>query len=281
MKISAKDIGRWAQSREAQGDLPRLIRRLAVQAGTVTAIAFPAGQSVSRPSWDGQILSSEGDPWVPAGRSLWELSVRHDVATKAEEDYVKRTQETDPDTRQDSTLVVLTARLWAKKRIGRLASEPKANGKTSAPMTPMTWKPGWRRVRQSPWPSPKRSDSPAAVSRAPTAIAKLGVPKEPPISSSAFFADRQDAKDRLISDLRRRIANGPSGTYAIRADSVAEATPLSALLLLDTEDLSDQALVVTDETGWRFSVQSAAFDSPSPPSRWLRGPRKVLSQSFL
>ena len=54
MKISAKDIGRWAQSREAQGDPPRLIGRLAVQAGTVTAIAFPAGQSVSRPVGDGQ-----------------------------------------------------------------------------------------------------------------------------------------------------------------------------------------------------------------------------------
>jgi len=57
LKISAKDIERWAETREAQGELPRLIRRLAVQAGTVTEIAFPAGDSVSRPGLDGLILS--------------------------------------------------------------------------------------------------------------------------------------------------------------------------------------------------------------------------------
>ncbi len=62
MKISAKNIERWAGTREAQGELPRLIRRLAVQAGTVTEIAFPAGESVSRPGWDGQILSKNGKP---------------------------------------------------------------------------------------------------------------------------------------------------------------------------------------------------------------------------
>jgi hypothetical protein len=115
LRIAAKDIERWAETREAQGELPRLIRRLAVLAGTVTEIAFPAGESVSRPGWDGQILSKDGDSWVPPGRSFWELSVRRDVATKAEEDYAKRTQETDQDTRQESTLVVLTARRWGKK----------------------------------------------------------------------------------------------------------------------------------------------------------------------
>jgi hypothetical protein len=36
LRIAAKDIERWAETREAQGDLPRMIRRLAVQAGTVT-----------------------------------------------------------------------------------------------------------------------------------------------------------------------------------------------------------------------------------------------------
>jgi hypothetical protein len=61
LKISAKDIERWAETREAQGELPRLIRRLAVQAGTPIEIAFPAGESVSRPGLDGLILSKDGD----------------------------------------------------------------------------------------------------------------------------------------------------------------------------------------------------------------------------
>jgi len=43
LKICAKDIERWAETREAQGELPRLIRRLAVQRGSVTEIAFGCG----------------------------------------------------------------------------------------------------------------------------------------------------------------------------------------------------------------------------------------------
>ncbi|MBK1724758.1 hypothetical protein CKO23_21530 [Thiocystis violacea] len=86
MRVTAKDIEGWAERREAQGELPRLVRRLAIQAGSITEMAFQAGDSVSRPGWDGQLTSKEGDAWVPAGRSLWELSVRGDVATKANED---------------------------------------------------------------------------------------------------------------------------------------------------------------------------------------------------
>jgi muconolactone delta-isomerase len=126
LKISAKDIERWAETREAQGELPRMIRRLAVQAGTVTEIAFPAGDSVSRPGLDGQILSNEGDPWVPAGRSAWEVSVERNVTPKANRDYKKRTQATDQATRQQSTLVAVTARHWARK--GEWASHWRAQG---------------------------------------------------------------------------------------------------------------------------------------------------------
>ena len=118
MKISAKDIERWAGTREAQGELPRLIRRLAVQAGTVTEIAFPAGESVSRPGLDGLILCEDGDPWVPAGRSAWEVSVERNVTTKANGDYRKRTQGTDQGTRRRSTLVAVTARHWALGKKG-------------------------------------------------------------------------------------------------------------------------------------------------------------------
>jgi len=32
-----------------------------MQAGSITDIAFPAGESVSRPGWDGQLLSKDGE----------------------------------------------------------------------------------------------------------------------------------------------------------------------------------------------------------------------------
>jgi hypothetical protein len=63
VKITAKDIARWAEFREAQGALPRLVRRLAMQTGTITQLVFPAGDSVSLPGWDGEILSTDWRGW--------------------------------------------------------------------------------------------------------------------------------------------------------------------------------------------------------------------------
>jgi hypothetical protein len=60
MRVTAKEIEGWVERREAQGELPRLVRRLAMQAGSITEIAFPAGDSVSRLCWDGQLISKEG-----------------------------------------------------------------------------------------------------------------------------------------------------------------------------------------------------------------------------
>ena len=64
--------------------------------------------------------------------------------------------------------------------------------------------------------------------------------------------DRQDAKDRVLTDLRKRKTGGPNGAYAIRADSAAEAAALVCAALLEAEELSDLAVVVTGEDGWRF-----------------------------
>ena len=75
---------------------------------------------------------------------------------------------------------------------------------------------------------------------------------EPAISPSAFFAGRQEAKGRLVTDLRKRTTGGANGTYAIRADNAAEAAAFVCAVLLEAEDLCDVAGVITDEAGWQF-----------------------------
>ena len=75
---------------------------------------------------------------------------------------------------------------------------------------------------------------------------------EPAILPSAFFADRQEAKGRLVTDLRKRTTGGANGTYAIRADNAAEAAAFVCAVLLEAEDLCDVAGVITDEAGWQF-----------------------------
>lgn len=253
MRVTAKDIAGWAERREAQGELPRLIRRLAMQAGSIMAIAFPAGDSVSRPGWDGQLTSKEGDAWVPAGRSLWELSVRGDVTTKANEDYIKRTDSTSEETRIAATLVIVTARHWAKK--DEWSNHKRAEGL-------------WRNVVAydaddlEAWL--EVNPAIALAFAEDIGIAGDGVETvthhwwrwasqcQPPISPQAFFADRQNAKSKLLADLREHIGQEKSGAYAIRADSTEEAAAFVCATVLEAEDIADAAVVLTDTHGWRF-----------------------------
>jgi len=253
VKITAKDIARWAELREAQGSLPRLVRRLAMQSGTITQLAFPAGASVSLPGWDGEILSSDGDAWVPKGKSCWELSVEANPTPKANRDYDKRTNETPETVRRSTILVIVTARRWSKKN-------------------------AWRdeKLALCEWHSIRACDADdlEAWLEANPAIAldfadELGLTGDgvesashywqvwatqsvPPILKHTFFADRQDAKDRLLVHLRERIDKGDNKIYAIRADSVDEAAAFVCAALLDALDLLDTALVVTSDGGWRF-----------------------------
>jgi hypothetical protein len=86
----------WADSIGARSELPRLIRRLILETGKgVVEFGFPAGEGVSAASWDGTVRSSEDAPYVPAGLSLWELSVEKSPGGKADGDYAKRTSTPD------------------------------------------------------------------------------------------------------------------------------------------------------------------------------------------
>lgn len=253
MKITAKDIARWAERRDAQSSLPRLVRRLAMQCGTITQLTFPAGDSVSLPGWDGEILSTEGDAWVPKGRSYWELSVEANSTSKANRDYKKRTDETPDDVRRVATFVTITARRWTKKK-------------------------EWceRKLTQGDWQlvCAYDADDLEAWLEASPAIAldfadELGLAGDgvesasrywqdwatqcdPPIHPQAFFAGRQNAKEKLLAGLRERIDKDGDRIYAIRSDSVEEAAAFVCVALLDAPDLADVSLVVTRPVGWRF-----------------------------
>jgi len=69
MRITASHIVDWANThtKEAQQELPRLIRRLSFEPGNTQQIAFPSGDSTYVPSWDGVTITSKGNAWVPSG----------------------------------------------------------------------------------------------------------------------------------------------------------------------------------------------------------------------
>lgn len=59
---NATDIAQWADRRESQGLLPKLIRRLILRStNDATSIYFPAEEGVSKPGWDGVVSAEEGN----------------------------------------------------------------------------------------------------------------------------------------------------------------------------------------------------------------------------
>ncbi|WP_200334847.1 hypothetical protein [Thiocystis violacea] len=75
---------------------------------------------------------------------------------------------------------------------------------------------------------------------------------QPSISPQALLAGRQDAKSKLLADLREHISQEKRGIYAIRADSAAEAAAFVCAAVLEAEEIADVAVVLTDAHGWRF-----------------------------
>jgi hypothetical protein len=114
--VIAQDLQSWAGRLDAESRLPELVRRL-VRA-TVDApqkVAFPSGESVQTGGWDGIVLTTTGNDYVPDGSSGWELSKRADIKTKADDDYQKRTVDPEHLDRAKTTYVFLTPRRWNQK----------------------------------------------------------------------------------------------------------------------------------------------------------------------
>jgi len=118
--VSAETLRIWAKKLEARSVLPHLVRRLVKATGIgITELNFPAYESVQRPGFDGLVTCTAGNAWLPAGRSVWELSTEDGVRGKAQGDFEKRT--TNPDTKipkevqELSYFIFLTPRRFNQK----------------------------------------------------------------------------------------------------------------------------------------------------------------------
>ena len=116
-EIKAMDIHDWAQNISARQELAALLRRLIHSTGRdLTRVDFPAYDNAERKGWDGIIETSTPTPWIPIGKSGWELSCRGDIRTKAENDYKKSLKSVRSAERHDTTFVFVTARNWQGKK---------------------------------------------------------------------------------------------------------------------------------------------------------------------
>ena len=114
--LDVTDLQNWASRRDSQEYLPRLIRCLIrATINRIDSISFPAGESIVYPGWDGRLESKEETEYIPKGLSLWELSTRKDIKTKAEEDYNKRKEIPLVPSPSEATYIFVTPTVWSNK----------------------------------------------------------------------------------------------------------------------------------------------------------------------
>ena len=115
--VDATDLDHWSDRRDAQEQLPELVSRLIrAEAGHAARLRFPSGEGVQFRGWDGVCEIDQSTGYLPAGRSVWELSTQsRDPAKKAAQDLKKRTAATDPDEQADTSVVLLTSRRLSDK----------------------------------------------------------------------------------------------------------------------------------------------------------------------
>lgn len=117
--ISSSDLQKNS-GKEFEVILPELIRKLIISSCTsFPDIHIPVGDSIYKPGWDGECKSDERYEYVPQGISLWEWGRDDDFLGKCNEEYRKRTSQTDENERNISTFVFVTPKRWVKPKQGK------------------------------------------------------------------------------------------------------------------------------------------------------------------
>lgn len=113
LEAIASDIETWANAITSRSKLAVLIRILVNSTcEQIQFIDFPGNDDAQRPGWDGRVDTREGNPWVPEGISGWEFGTSAYIKKKANEDYAKRTEETEENERKNMSFVFVTPRRW-------------------------------------------------------------------------------------------------------------------------------------------------------------------------
>lgn len=243
--VKREDLVRWADDEGGPARLPELVRRLVLEtADGVELIDFPGGGAVTSGGFDGHVRVSGATAFVPAGTSVWELSVRKTRPTeKADDDFEKRLQTPDGSPMSDATYMQVIARTWKD---------------ASAWATRRSAEKRWRLVRAHnvDWLTTWLEQAPATrmwfldlLGKAPLGA----VPAErwwdqwanatrPPLSPEVVLARADASRSALDQHLRSRgltTVSGSIGTDELIACSVA-------LAVRADDDLLARAVVVNE-----------------------------------
>ena len=115
--ITSTDLHANSSKKEFEVILPELIRKLIVASCTsFPDFHIPIGDSIYKPGFDVKCNIDEDNDYVPTGESVWEIGRDEDFLGKCNEEYKKRTSQTDENERNISTFVFVTPKRWVKPK---------------------------------------------------------------------------------------------------------------------------------------------------------------------
>lgn len=117
LTIKAGEIQKWAETnKDARNLLAVFLRRLIHSTGHgLRRVDFPGYDNAERHGWDGWVEAGEATPWIPEGKSGWEVSTSKNMRKKADDDYKARLGSVSAAERAECTFVFVTTRNWSGK----------------------------------------------------------------------------------------------------------------------------------------------------------------------
>lgn len=110
--VNENQLDNWVRgnAREAQGVIVELVWRLVcVSCPKPTHRRFPLGDSIGQHGADGELDTATGfPPFIPEGKSHWEIGTNVDAHSKANEDYNSATAAVPAEVRAETTFMFVT-----------------------------------------------------------------------------------------------------------------------------------------------------------------------------
>lgn len=112
----AADVEEWARRMFARSDFARLVRTLIGESNDqVVELQMRGGEGSEVPGYDGRVVAGKGTPFVPEGKSVWELGTGEHPDKKASDDYRTRAKNPLGEVQAETTFVFVTPRRWPEK----------------------------------------------------------------------------------------------------------------------------------------------------------------------
>lgn len=253
--ITEEDINLWAEKkREAESMLPELIRRLVcsiVGPNEIADIHFPAYKAITIAGYDGFLITRKPSLFANSISSVWEVSIRKDIASKANDDYIKRTNKTPANDRLGTTYVCLSAKSWSAKT--KWASSKQALNEWKEVRAYdasdiATWLP--MSLSTSTWFSHKLGKPCSGLCDINTYLTWWSERTSPSLPIDTVLAGR-DAEVKTVADWLA----GPPSVLEIRAETIEESVLFICAVLLNhnpsvQQSIGANGIVIRNQTIW-------------------------------